>query len=110
MNELQWFVCMYSILMSLHLISQHEEIPYWTVLFTMAVVLMVSFLQITEYGLAGQMNKTYIPDTQEPRHDIECPFCGETEFDKEGLKHHLLCYSIFTHERFCKAFEETEEF
>ena len=31
---------------------------------------------------------------------MECPFCGEEDFDKEGLKNHLLCY--------CKIFSETE--
>lgn len=31
---------------------------------------------------------------------IPCPFCEETDFDKIGLKHHLL--------RWCEEFKNTE--
>lgn len=29
------------------------------------------------------------PKKTTPDHDIVCPFCGEDDFDKEGLKYHL---------------------
>ena len=31
---------------------------------------------------------------------IDCPFCGEVEFDKPGLKHHLI-------RGHCRDFKET---
>ncbi|MBA7499218.1 hypothetical protein ES704_01958 [subsurface metagenome] len=36
----------------------------------------------------------------EQRQDIVCPFCGEDDFDKVGLKYHLDTY--------CKIYQETE--
>lgn len=28
-------------------------------------------------------------ESKEPRQDLECPFCGEGDFDLSGLKGHL---------------------
>lgn len=33
--------------------------------------------------------------------DITCPFCGESEFDKQGLKYHLHNY--------CEEYQKVEE-
>lgn len=39
--------------------------------------------------------------TESPKPYIDCPFCGEHDFDLYGLKIHLL--------RWCDVFDETEE-
>lgn len=35
------------------------------------------------------------------KQDIVCPFCGDDDFDKIGLKYHLRTY--------CKVYQDTEE-
>lgn len=44
-----------------------------------------------------------------PGEEMICPFCGESDFDIEGLRHHITGFSVFSREPLCPADGFAEE-